>query len=75
MRRGKTPKHYTACLKLKFWVVKLDSERNTGAQDEKSKIYRQGRQKTTGDIDITGKEKNQPWKLERKGERPQPLSF
>lgn len=35
MRRGKTPKYYTACLKIKLWVIKLDSGKNTGTQDEK----------------------------------------
>lgn len=35
MRRGKTPKHYTACLKVKLWVIKLDSGRNTGTRWKK----------------------------------------
>lgn len=50
MRRGKTPKHCTACLKIKLWVIKLDSGRNAGTQDEKTKNNWKGKQKTAGNI-------------------------
>lgn len=43
MRRGKTPKHYTACLKIKLWVIKLDSGKNTGTQDEKKTTEKEDR--------------------------------